>query len=319
MFAAVLVASVTAGVLVWKHSIRPASTDIETATALPDERGQSDGASAGFVKSFSQARRAGKMTADFYDAEMITVMWETTPEVIEKLLPPPLKPAAKPLVVAFVANYPTTSFSLPYSESALFVRATFEGQEGNYCLSMPVTNDMAMAGGRESYGYPKKMANIVLRREGDVVEGWTERHGIRFMKIKARLTGKMNDSAGADLLQSLGLSRDKPSSTIAYNFKHFPSPEGGGFDYDPRLVKGEVIFRPKTLVLAEAEIDLVPSEFDPWHTLPVKRMMGGYYSIGHNTMKRGSVVAETNPIRFAPYAFLKWEWPSSSAGKTPRN
>lgn len=317
VLAAVLVVSATVGVLVWKHSTPSVSTDNEGAGTLLDEQAKSDEAAAGFVKSYRQVMSVGKGTADFYDAEMITVIWETSPEAIEKLLPPPLKPTALPIVMAFVANYPATNFSLPYSESALLVRASFEGQEGSYCLSMPVTDDMAMAGGREIYGYPKKMANIVLRKEGDVVEGWTERHGIRFMKIKARLTGKMNDSAGADLLRSLGLgiTAGQTSSTIAYNFKHFPSPEGGGFDYAPRLIKGEVVFRPKTLALAEAEIDLVPSEFDPWHTLPVKRMIGGFYSVGHNTMEKGSVVAEVNPIRFAPYALLKWEWPSSSGHK----
>ena len=91
-------------------------------------------------------------SGDFYHAEMLTLVWETTPEAIEKLLPPPLKPAQKPVVLAFVATYPSTNFSLPYQESALLIRASFEGQEGFYSLSMPVTNDMAMAGGREIWG-----------------------------------------------------------------------------------------------------------------------------------------------------------------------
>ncbi len=30
-----------------------------------------------------------------------------------------------------------------------------------YCLSMPVDDDMAMAGGREAFGYPKKMAEVI--------------------------------------------------------------------------------------------------------------------------------------------------------------
>lgn len=268
-----------------------------------------------FVKTYDEILGNARETADFYDAEMITIFWETDPEVIERLLPPPLKPVGRPLVTAFVANYPSTNFGVPYLESALFVRASFEGQEGSYCLAMPVTNDIAMAGGREIYGYPKKMANIVLRKDGDMVEGWTERHGIRFMKIKARLTGKTNDSSAIDVLKSLGLTAGQTSSTMAYNFKHFPSPAGGGFDYDPRLTKGEVVFRPKAFTLAEAEIELIPSEFDPWHELPVKRMLGGFYSVGDNSMLKGSVVAEVDPAQFAPYAFLKWEWPAASRNK----
>ena len=105
-----------------------------------------------FVKTYEEILGNSPANGDFYDAEMLTVVWETAPEAIEKLLPPPLKPAQKPVVLAFVANYPSTNFSVPYFESALLIRASFEGTEGFYCLAMPVTNDMAMAGGREIWG-----------------------------------------------------------------------------------------------------------------------------------------------------------------------
>jgi acetoacetate decarboxylase len=265
-----------------------------------------------FVKTYEEILEHTKESTDFYDAEMLTLVWETTPEVIEKLLPPPLKPASMSGVVAFLANYPSTNFSLPYLESALFVSASYEGQEGFYCLSMPVTNDMGMAGGRERFGYPKKMANIAFQREGDTIEGWTERHGIRFMKVKANLTGKINDQSAMDELLRFGLNPAGEYSYLAYTFKHSPSPVAGeAFDYPPRLVRGETVFRPKKFVFAEVEIEVTPSEFDPWHEVPVQRMLGGFYSVGDNSMLKGKVVAEVDPIEFAPYAFLKWEWPKS--------
>jgi acetoacetate decarboxylase len=61
-------------------------------------------------------------------------------------------------------------------ESALFLQAEYNGEEGAYCLAMPVTNDMALILGREVFGYPKKMADIYIKRNGEKVEGWTERH-----------------------------------------------------------------------------------------------------------------------------------------------
>ena len=97
-----------------------------------------------FVKTYEEILGNSAKSGDFHDAEMLTLVWETTPEAIEKLLPPPLKPASRPVVLAFVANYPSTNFSLPYLESALLIRASFEGTEGFYCLSM--------AGGREIWG-----------------------------------------------------------------------------------------------------------------------------------------------------------------------
>lgn len=263
-----------------------------------------------FVKTFEEIFENHTESSDFYDAEMLTVVWETTPESIEKLLPPPLKPAAKPLAMAFVANYPSTNFSLPYLESALFIRASFEGQEGFYCLAMPVTDDMAMAGGREIWGYPKKMASISLQRDGDSVEGSTERHGIQFLNIWANLTGNINDDSVMGELSDLGIDPQGEYSATAFNFIHAPSPLAGeAFHHKPRLIRGETTFKPKTFIFGEAEIEITPSEYDPWHDVPVKRVLGGFYSVGDNSMLMpGEMLAEVDPGEFAPYAFLKWEW-----------
>jgi hypothetical protein len=77
-----------------------------------------------FVKTFEQIIANTRSTADFYDAEMLTLFWETKPEIIAKLLPPPLKPAVHPIAMAFVAYYPSTNFDVTYRESALFVRGS---------------------------------------------------------------------------------------------------------------------------------------------------------------------------------------------------
>jgi len=246
-------------------------------------------------------------TIDFYDAEMLMVFWETKPEIIKRLLPPPLKPAKRPIALAFVANYPRTNFDVAYLEGALFLRAEFNGEEGTYCLSMPVTNDIALALGREVYGYPKKMAKIELKRNGDLITGLTERRGIRFVEISARMTGKFNaDDALGILGEIMGTGGERTG--IAFNFKHFPAPEGGGFDYNPRLIREEVIFRPNNILIGEAEIKLKPSEYDPWAEVEVVRMLGAVYTVGNNSMKKGKVVAEVDTIEFAPYAFIKWDF-----------
>jgi len=261
----------------------------------------------GFVRSFEELGRTAKGRGglyEFYDAEMLRVMWETKPEIVERLLPPPLKPAARPLATAFVAHYPQTNFGPGYHEGALFLRADFQGVEGNYCLAMPVTGDLAMAGGREEFGYPKKLANIEFKRSGDRLEGRIERHGLRFFEVRATLSGKTN----ADEFQKLVVSEASEEGTVAYNFKHFFAPDGGGFDYNPRLVRERVILRPGVVEWGEAEVVLSPSDYDPWSEVEVVRILGAAYTVGHNTMLRGNVVAEVDPVAFAPYALLKWDW-----------
>ena len=261
----------------------------------------------GFVKSYeelgSTARGKGGLY-EFYNAQMLTVMWETRREIVKRLLPPPLKPTRRPLAMAFVAYYPRTNFCPPYYEGGLFLRATFKGVEGNYCLAMPVTNDMAMAGGREEFGYPKKMADIELKRSGNYIKAHVERHGVRFFEVSARLTGKPQ----SEDFPSLMASKEKEGGIFNYNFKHFLSPDESAFDYNPRLVRGRVIFRPNLVKWGEAEVRLTPSYCDPWAEIEVVKMLGAVYTVGNNTMLRGSVVAEADPAAFASYSLLKWDW-----------
>ncbi len=263
----------------------------------------------GFVKTRDEIKataRGKDGLYEFHDAEMLFVMWDTKPDIIERLLPPPLKPADRPLVTAFVAHYPKTNFGPFYSEGALFIRAQFDGIAGNYCLAMPVTGDIAMAGGREEFGYPKKIADIKFTRTADSIQGQLERHGVRFFEVRARLTGKTN----TEEFQNIVLSEATEEGSVVYNFKHFFAPDETLFDYRPRLVRERTIFSPTVLEWAEVEVFLSHSELDPWAEVEVVQVLGGVYMLGNNTMLRGEVVAEADPITFEPYAWLKWDfWP----------
>jgi len=107
---------------------------------------------------------------DFESAEMINVFWETKAEIVERLLPPPLEPTTFPLATALLGNYPKTNFGLPYLESALFIGCQYKGVIGMYCLAMHLDGPgkgLAMAGGRETVGFPKKLAKIELKKDID--------------------------------------------------------------------------------------------------------------------------------------------------------
>jgi acetoacetate decarboxylase len=258
----------------------------------------------GFLTTSDGPFLSFRETLDFYDAEMLTVIWETKPEIVQRLLPSPLKPGKKPLAIAIVASYPRTNFGVSYLESGLFIRAEFNGQEGNYCLAMPVTNDIALIFGREVFGFPMKIGDIRLNRRGNEVEGLTERHGLRFLEIRAKLTGFLStEDAPGILAQIFTIGTTMVLNT--FNFKYFPAPEGTGFDYSPRLIREEVEFRHRSLEVGDAEVLLRPSEFDPWAEVEVVRVLGAAYTVGEISMRKGKVMAETDPMAFAPYAMMK--------------
>jgi len=103
-----------------------------------------------------QQLRNADWTAEFPGAEVLTAVFRTDQAVLARILPRPLQAPENPLGFAFVAHYPQTNFGTVYSEAALFVQAKHKGRLGMYCLAMPVDDDMAMAGGREVFGYPKR-------------------------------------------------------------------------------------------------------------------------------------------------------------------
>ncbi len=259
----------------------------------------------GFVKSKKEMETSFKMeSGDFYDAEMLVTYWETKQEVVKKLLPPPLKPAKIPVASAFVANYPKTNFGVTYKEAALFIFAEYKGIVGMYCLSMPVDNDIALILGRETFGYPKKFATMHVKKEGDRVEGWFERHGVRVFEASAKLTNKPNTGDAMKILLQLGLNPAKPSS-IVYNFKYFQAPDLTSFDFAPRLMREEITMKPSIMNIGEAKVKLNPSEKDPWSEIEVVRELGALYLVSDNSMRPGKIVGEVDSEAFKPYSYMK--------------
>ena len=256
----------------------------------------------GFVYTLEELRARQSERVEFYDAEMLTVYFETRPENVGKLIPPPLKPGMFPMGLAFVAHYPKTNFSPAYHESALFLSVAYGGVEGLFCLAMPVDDDTALILGREIFGYPKKMAQIYLEREGHDFRGGTERHGVRFLEMKARLEGTFNDPGAQQLIaDAIGANPD----LVIYNFKYFPNPERNGFDYHPRLVRETVTRRIKKQAFGEAQLTFKPSRFDPWSDVEIIRIYGATHTVADAAMLPGEVVAEADPLAFAPFALMK--------------
>jgi acetoacetate decarboxylase len=128
------------------------------------------------------------------------------------------------------------------------------------------------------------------------------------MEIRAKLTGKFNDPAAQEIIMAIRkVGADGSIDVIAYNFKHFPAPEGGAFDYNPRLVRQDSVNRPREMLTGEAEIFLRRSDYDPWVEVEVVKMLGALYTVGDYSMLRAKTVAEVGPLEFAPYSFLKWD------------
>jgi len=252
-------------------------------------------------------------TADFYDAEMVMIMFMTDRKVMKKLVPKPLKPSPVPLVSVFFAKYPRTNFGSVYNEAAMGLAVDFKGEQGSYCLTMPVTEDMALILGREIYGYPKKIADeISLNKTKDGLNCRYVRRGTELLKLSMPFEKEMDSKELVEMLGRLTMQElDKEEWDVSsFNFKYFPSPTLTGFDYKPRLIKQVTTFRPvgKMQVSETFELDLKSSEVDQLGIIPFSKPLIGFYGIFNNSMHAGEVVAEADEEKFMPYAYSKVDY-----------
>ena len=127
--------------------------------------------------------------------------WETEPDAYKAVLPPIFEPVV-PYVFCFVGNYPDANFSTPYLEAGLSLPVKYKGELGFYFLAMPLdspaggNDDMAIAAGREIYGFPKKHCKIVLHRSGTSVEASITRNQVEFFRAQVELTGTTTRRTG---------------------------------------------------------------------------------------------------------------------------
>ena len=243
---------------------------------------------------------------------MLSARFRTDPDVVKTILPKPLGPADEPLAQAFVARYPRTNFGVSYSEGALFLRAVYKEEPGWYCLAMPVDNDMAMVGGREQFGYPKKMAEeITLERNGGHVIGRVVRRGVEVLHIEAELTDPVSEEALDAVGPVVNDLEDRPCrKVVSFLFKFSRSPDGRGFDFVPRLVREVVLFRPRDdLTSGTGKLEMVSSPYDPLGEIPVRDLIDVTYGTWDNDMLPGGVIARvSNPLGFARHAMFKEDY-----------
>ncbi len=243
---------------------------------------------------------------EFVGAEMLMAVYRTHPEVLAKILPPPLE-VAEPFAQVFVARYPETNFGSVYNEGALFARASFRGRRGWYCLSMPVDDDNALICGRELYGFPKKLGEITLERRGESVLGRVARRGAEILRLESTLIAEA-EPADLDLFGPAGVDAGKPCRRLtSFNFKYFSTADGRGFDFIPRLIEQTTVLRARPgLLKGSVRVTVSSTGYDPLGDVPVVEPLVCVHGIWDNTMFPGRVAARAwNVLRFFPHAFFK--------------
>ncbi|MCZ2111580.1 MAG: acetoacetate decarboxylase family protein [Dehalococcoidia bacterium] len=249
-----------------------------------------------YVKSPEAVARLQAAMAEpaFLRARTLAIAFETDPDVVNELLPPPLEPAEQPTATVSVYEIGESNCVGPFKGASLNLSCRYRGEPGFYCVTMPMSTDTAVIFGRELCAEPKKLAEIVLDYgRTSHIRGTVTRHGVTYIDLRGTFEGEPQEIAQS------GVSHH-------YYFKFMPSADGRGFAHEPELVRVTHTGHPHRLVRGGGTIIFRESAHDPVIDIPVLSVLGASYSEGE-THTRAEVVQTVAAADFLPYAFAKMD------------
>jgi acetoacetate decarboxylase len=261
-----------------------------------------------WLKTLEQVKRDAERSPEFLSSRMrsLRVVYETDPALAAAVVPRPLVALPRGEVCVTFSHVamqisPEASFEIG---SAVFgVRARHEGDEGIWLLSMPMTSEQAVIGGRETWGEPKKLAAIEVRCEGDAVSATVSRMGIPYLAAAGRLGGDVG-----------------PRAFVEHGFcvKALPAcAKVAGLDGEPLLVRLDWRHRHERVRRVEGGmLTLRESPFDPVADLPVRRLLRMEWEEG--MVESGGSVVRTLPAEWVlPVLHQRYDDPGAEGVEIP--
>ncbi|GGF12594.1 putative acetoacetate decarboxylase 2 [Aliidongia dinghuensis] len=114
----------------------------------------------------------------FVDREYLIIAYRTDPQKLRAVVPEPLEIESPIVKYEFIRMPDSTGFG-DYTESGQVIPVSFKGRKGSYSHSMFLNDEGPIAGGRELWGFPKKLAEPSFRVETDTLVGTLDYGRIR--------------------------------------------------------------------------------------------------------------------------------------------
>jgi len=201
----------------------------------------------------------------YEDVRILLFPYLTDARAAAALVPPqfdlvPVDPEGKfALAQVVFARYPFSNIGA-YNEVAQTVVVSYKGRPGAYAIRLHVTNDQAMAAGREIGGFPKKMG-IISFDEGAV-----------FLSTLESPKGLLICSGELDVMQPVQGTSTMPITF--YSVRLIPNPENAGQPSIRQVIETVWVLDNGTFWSGRGALHFTgASGLNPYHTLPVLELM----------------------------------------------
>lgn len=214
----------------------------------------------------------------FVNREYFIIRYRTDPDALRRVVPEPLALTEPVVNYEFIRMPDSTGFG-DYTESGQVIPVSYHGQTGGFTLQMFLNDHPPIAGGRELWGFPKKLARPALTVETDTLVGTLDYGSIRIA------TGTMGYKHRA-------LDVDAEARALAapnFLMKIIPHVDGSArvcelvrFHLEDINVKGAWT--------GPAALTLFPHALAPVAELPVLEVLSARHVVADLTLGLGTVV-----------------------------
>ena len=214
----------------------------------------------------------------FVDREYLIITYRTDPQKLREVVPEPLQVDESLVKYEFIRMPDSTGFG-DYTESGQVIPVSFKGRKGGYTHCMFLNDHPPIAGGRELWGFPKKLAEPKLKAEIDTLVG-----ELYFGPLRIAV-GTMGYKHKAADLTAVKATLEAPNFLL----KIIPHVDG-----KPRICE-IVEYRLIDIDLkgawtGPAELTLHSHALAPLAELPVQEIVSGLHILADLTLDLGKVV-----------------------------
>ena len=214
----------------------------------------------------------------FINREFLVITYRTDMEALRRVVPEPLE-ITEPLVKYEFIRMPDSTGFGDYNESGQVIPVTLNGVAGGYVHSMYLNDEAPIAGGREIWGFPKKLADPSLMVEKDTLVG---KLNVGSIQVATGTMGYKHEALDpATVLKSL--------ATPSFLLKIIPD-----VDCSPRICELVRYYLEDVTVKGAwrgpAALELRPHALAPVAALPVLEVVSAVHLLTDLTLGLGEVV-----------------------------
>ncbi len=214
----------------------------------------------------------------FVNREYLVITYETDLEALRHMVPEPLQ-VTQPLVKYEFIRMPDSTGFGDYTESGQVIPVTLDGVHGSYVHSMYLNDHPPIAGGRELWGFPKKLASPELQVHTDTLIGTLDYGPVRIA------TGTMGFKHQVVPTDPLLAALAQPNFLL----KIIPHVDG-----TPRICELVQYYTTQVTLkgawTGPCALDLHPHALAPVADLPVRKIVSALHFVADLTLDLGTVV-----------------------------